>query len=116
MNDWLKWHLAPEAGPKRILALDGGGVRGLITLGILQRIEDQLKQRSPNPEAFRLCQYFDLIAGTSTGSIIATGLALGWSVAEIKAFYEKLSPIAFKPRARGIWRSIFDKRPGPSYP
>lgn len=111
MNDWLKWHLAPEAGPKRILALDGGGVRGLITLGILQRIEDQIKQRSPNPDTFRLCQYFDLIAGTSTGSIIATGLALGWSVAEVRKIYDALAPQIFEVQAKGVLKPIFGTAP-----
>ncbi len=96
MNEWLQWHLDARTGPKRILTLDGGGVRGLITLGILQRIEDILKARLPNPEAFRLAHYFDLIAGTSTGSIIATGLALGWKVEEIKALYDEICPKAFR--------------------
>ena len=57
------WHLAVRPGEgKRILSLDGGGVRGLISLGILQRIEDCLAQRFPGKrEDFRLCHYFDLI-------------------------------------------------------
>src|SRR5689334_5120998 len=108
VNDWLRWHLDARTGPKRILALDGGGVRGLITLGILQRIENVLKQRLADPEAFRLGQYFDLIAGTSTGSIIATGLALGWKVAEIKTLYDEICPPAFKVRARGIFKPVYD--------
>ncbi|MGE0830577.1 MAG: patatin-like phospholipase family protein [Hyphomonadaceae bacterium] len=82
-------------GVKRILALDGGGVRGLITIGILEELEAELRQRSGNPN-YRLCQYFDLIGGTSTGSIIATGLALGMSVAEISALYKTVIPKVFK--------------------
>ena len=70
-------------GPKRILALDGGGLRGILTLGILESIEDELRRRNGNHDAFRLCDYFDLIAGTSTGAIIAAALAIGWSVDEI---------------------------------
>ena len=66
-------------GPKRILALDGGGVRGILTLAILERMEALLRERSSTPNSFRLCDYFDLIGGTSTGSIIASGLALGLS-------------------------------------
>lgn len=108
MNEWLTWHLDARTGPKRILALDGGGVRGLITLGILKRIEDTLKARLPNPEAFRLAHYFDLIAGTSTGSIIATALALGWTVDEVKKLYDEVCPIAFKVRARGFFKPVFD--------
>jgi hypothetical protein len=50
-------------GPKRILALDGGGVRGIVSIAFLEAIETQL--RSHDPDA-RLCDYFDLIGGTST--------------------------------------------------
>src|SRR5947199_2591850 len=78
----LKQHF-DIGGPKRILALDGGGLRGIFTLGILKSIEDVLRKRHGNDEAFRLSDYFDLIAGTSTGAIIAATLAMGWSVDEI---------------------------------
>ncbi len=56
-------------GPKRSLSLDGGGVRGLITLGMLKRVETLLRERMPADKqaAFRLRDYFDLIGGTSTG-------------------------------------------------
>ena len=64
------------AGPKRILALDGGGIRGALTLGCLERIEAILRQRHRRPD-LRLCEYFDLIGGTSTGAIIAAALAIG---------------------------------------
>ena len=63
-------------GPKRILALDGGGARGLLTLGVLGELEKELARRSGDANKFRLAHYFDLIGGTSTGSIIATTLAL----------------------------------------
>ena len=69
-------HLANDGRPKRILALDGGGLRGILTLGLLQKIEDTLRERHASQD-FRLCHYFDLIAGTSTGAIIAATLALG---------------------------------------
>jgi patatin-like phospholipase/acyl hydrolase len=64
-------------GPKRTLAIDGGGVRGVIALTFLAQIEAILRTRTKNPE-LRLCDYFDLIGGTSTGAIIAVGLALGY--------------------------------------
>jgi uncharacterized protein len=60
--------------PKRILSLDGGGIRGILTLEYLSAIEGMLKKRSSRDD-FLLCDYFDLIGGTSTGSIIAAGLA-----------------------------------------
>lgn len=81
-------------GPKRILALDGGGVRGILTLGILERMEALLQEQNDDPD-LRLCDYFDLIGGTSTGSIIATGLALGMSVPELSNYYMTLGNVIF---------------------
>lgn len=91
------WHLDTRPGEgKRILCLDGGGVRGLITLGILKRIEDVLAPRYPGKaEDFRLCHYFDLISGTSTGAILAAALALGMSVDEVRQHYGKMCPGIF---------------------
>src|SRR6185437_17066456 len=60
-------HLDPKAGPKRILALDGGGIRGILTLEFLKAVESLVRQRLG--EDALLCDYFDLIGGTSTGSI-----------------------------------------------
>lgn len=110
-REWREWHLNREAGPKRILSLDGGGVRGLITLGMLEHIERILASRNAYPDGFRLAHYFDLIAGTSTGSIIATGLALGMKVDEVSELYHKLCPKLFDPVARGFWRPVYDYRP-----
>lgn len=56
---------------KKILSIDGGGIRGLIPAMLLQEIEKRLKARGADKP---LCGYFDLIAGTSTGGIIAAGL------------------------------------------
>jgi uncharacterized protein len=94
-----------DSGPKRILALDGGGVRGLITLGILERAEAILALRSANPQAFRLCHYFDLIGGTSTGGIIASLLALGLRVSEIREIYLRLCPKVFHRSSLLAWLS-----------
>ncbi|MEX2491722.1 MAG: patatin-like phospholipase family protein [Nitrospirales bacterium] len=90
-----------DAGPKRILALDGGGVRGILTLQYLKRMEELLRRRAGNDRDFRLSQYFDLIGGTSTGSIIATGLALGWTVEKLERLYNELSEQVFQ---KSIWR------------
>ena len=67
------------ARPRRMLALDGGGIRGVLTLTILKEIERQVGKP--------LGEYFDYIAGTSTGAIIATGLAKGMTVDELITFY-----------------------------
>jgi len=89
------------AGPKRILALDGGGIRGALTLGFLKQMEDILRQRAGGDPEFRLGDYFDLIAGTSTGSIIAAGLATGFSVERLQEIYQSLAAEVFK---KPIWR------------
>jgi len=74
-------------GPKHILALDGGGIRGILTLEILAGIENLLRERLGRQEDFVLADYFDFIAGTSTGAIIGTALALGMTVSDIRNFY-----------------------------
>ncbi len=61
-------------GPKRVLALDGGGVRGAITVAFLERIETLLSQH--HGKEVRLGDWFDLVGGTSTGALIAGALAL----------------------------------------
>ena len=75
-------------GPKKLLAIDGGGIRGVLALEVLQKIEDLLKAKSGRAD-FRLADYFDYIAGTSTGGIIAAGLSIGMSVREILDFYQE---------------------------
>ena len=54
----------------RILSIDGGGIRGIIPGQVLVSLEDKLKKHTENEEA-RIADYFDLIAGTSTGGILA---------------------------------------------
>ncbi|MDX2275489.1 MAG: patatin-like phospholipase family protein [Hyphomonadaceae bacterium] len=88
-------HLSPDTGPKRVLALDGGGVKGMLTLGMLKVLEDELRRRAGGSPDFRLSDYYDLIGGTSTGAIIATGLALALSVDELIALYARLGPDVF---------------------
>lgn len=72
---------------KRILSLDGGGVRSFFTLQVLEKVESILRERNDDPE-YRLCQHFDLIAGTSAGAIIGSLLSWGLSVKEVKQNYD----------------------------
>ena len=103
------------SGPKQILALDGGGVRGAITVAFLERMELLLteeekrkklaaskggngpaaRREKTREERFRLCDWADLVGGTSTGAVIAGALALGHTTAEIKDFYLQLAPKVF---------------------
>jgi patatin-like phospholipase/acyl hydrolase len=73
-------------GPKKLLAMDGGGIRGVLSLEVLKGIEDTLT-KSTQPAIFRLSDYFDYIAGTRTGGIIAAGLSIGtfrWAPAQVR--------------------------------
>jgi patatin-like phospholipase/acyl hydrolase len=79
----------------QILSLDGGGIRGVFTAAILAAIEEDL--------SVRIVDHFDLIAGTSTGGIIAIALGMGMSPREILNFYVKQGPAVFANT--GGWRN-----------
>jgi len=73
-------------GQKKILSLDGGGIRGIITIEILAQIEKELREKYDNPN-MKLSDYFDFVAGTSTGALIGVLVSMGKSVDEIRDFY-----------------------------
>ncbi|NWL48705.1 Patatin [Pseudomonas hunanensis] len=81
----------------RILALDGGGLRGTFTAAVLAKWDDMLRAGGGND----LISHFDLVAGTSTGAILAIGLTLGMKPREILEFYEKKGPQIF-PKNRKL--------------
>ncbi len=85
----------PQTGPRRILAVDGGGVRGALAVGLITKIEATLRQKLGRPDLV-LSDYFDLIGGTSTGAIIAAGLALGRSAEQLAELYRRLGPRVFR--------------------
>ena len=93
------WHLFGP-GPKRILSLDGGGVRGAISVAFLERIETLLSDRLGGE--VRLGDWFDLVGGTSTGALMAGALALGYRTHQVKEFYLRLAPFCFQPTRWGI--------------
>ena len=74
-------------GPRKLLALDGGGIRGVLTLEILSAIEDIVRTKLGKDAV--LADYFDYVAGTSTGAVIAAGLSRGLSVDEIRTIYHQ---------------------------
>ena len=82
--------------PRKLLALDGGGIRGVLTLQVLIRMEEILAEKSGQGENFRLCNFFDYIGGTSTGAIIAAGLAIGKSAKWLSEFYKEVGPAMFE--------------------
>jgi len=71
----------------RILALDGGGLKGAFTASVLATWEKQT--------GLRIIDHIDLIAGTSTGGILAIGLGLGLSGQEMLDFYRQRGPVIF---------------------
>lgn len=84
----------------RILALDGGGLRGTFTAAVLAKWDDMLGSGGGN----KLVSHFDLVAGTSTGAILAIGLGLGIKPAEILSFYRDKGPLIFpKDRTLRHW-------------
>jgi patatin-like phospholipase/acyl hydrolase len=89
--------LQPSA-QKKLLSLDGGGIRGVLTLEILDAIEQTVRKKLNRPDAV-LADFFDYIAGTSTGAVIGTCLALGMSVGEVRAFYISSGPAMFSRAA-----------------
>lgn len=73
-------------GPKKILACDGGGILGLMSVEILAQVEAGLRARLGKPDLV-LADYFDFVCGTSTGAIIAACISAGMSTDRIRRFY-----------------------------
>src|SRR5262245_50915596 len=79
----------------RILALDGGGIRGIFTASFLATVEDLLPGR--------VCEYFDLVVGTSTGGIIGLAVAFGIPARRVLDLYLERGPRIFaRPRGLGM--------------
>lgn len=80
---------------RKLLALDGGGIRGTISIEILAKLESLLQEELKRDDSFVLADYFDYIGGTSTGAIIATCLSLGMRVDSIRQFYQESGSAMF---------------------
>ena len=89
----------PSPQPRRILSIDGGGIRGVFSLKILERVEAEFRLARGRP-GLVLRDEFDFFAGTSTGGIIAACLAWGLSVGDILRLYETRGAEMF---ARAAW-------------
>ncbi len=91
-----------------ILALDGGGIRGLYTSYILEKIEQSFN--------IKLNEFFDLLIGTSTGSIIASAIALNTPIIEVSKLYESRGKEIFRKRKihcwglLGLWNSKYNNK------
>lgn len=94
----------PKQLKRRILCIDGGGILGTFPAAFLAELEQHLD--SP------IGSYFDLIAGTSTGGILAIGLSLGLPASEILDLYEKRGPEIFGEDHGALANLIFRKLRG----
>lgn len=116
LRERLAW---PSERPFRILSIDGGGIKGLFAASLLAEIEGSLCSGQP------VGNFFDLIAGTSTGGIIATALSGGRTATEIAHTYLERGAEIFPPstgirsrianayarHVRGLWRYRYETRP-----
>ncbi|MFA5923749.1 MAG: patatin-like phospholipase family protein [Methylococcaceae bacterium] len=85
MNKHVLNHIH-SPGPKKILACDGGGILGLMSVEILAKIEADLRAARNEPNLV-LADYFDFVCGTSTGAIIAACISSVMSIDTIRQFY-----------------------------
>jgi uncharacterized protein len=86
MNQALSDMVRSRKGPKRILACDGGGIRGLMSVEVLARIEADLRAAYGKPDMV-LADFFHFACGTSTGAIIAACVSAGMTTAQMRSFY-----------------------------
>ncbi|KAK5652534.1 hypothetical protein OQA88_10440 [Cercophora sp. LCS_1] len=92
---------APVQGPVRILSLDGGGIRGLSSLMILEEIMKGIGKEMGLPDVPKPCDIFNMIGGTSTGGIISIMLGrLGMTVEECLEAYQEVARQAFTRKRR----------------
>src|SRR6266850_1974280 len=87
----------------RVLSIDGGGVRGFLAASILANIETYLNDATG--ERVALGQRFDFLGGTSAGGLIALGLGMGRTAAEMRELFVTLVPAVFgAANRRDAWR------------
>ncbi|MCC5630300.1 patatin-like phospholipase family protein [Nostoc sphaeroides CHAB 2801] len=103
----------------KILALDGGGIRGVVAARILQQVEQEIRNQG---KGNFLHEYFDLISGTSTGSILVGGIAVGKDSDELIKLYKdrgkNIFPLERKERYKNLpsfIQSILDVFSPPKY-
>ncbi|QLE50024.1 patatin [Nostoc sp. C057] len=87
----------------KILALDGGGIRGVIAARMLKQVEQEIRNQS---KGNFLHEYFDLIAGTSTGSILTGGIAVGKTSDELIQMYIDKGKDIFSPNRKELYKNL----------
>lgn len=89
---------------KKLISIDGGGIKGIVAAYQLLELERELGDH--------LCNYFDLAAGTSTGSIIAAGIASGMSMEKILKLYLEEGPYIFGISNKHFIKTVFGFKGG----
>ncbi len=93
----------------RLLSIDGGGVRGVVALEVLARVEQLLRDET-GESALVLGDWFDYVGGTSTGAIIAAGVAMGLPVSRIQQLYrDNMASIFTRARVFDLLRARYDE-------
>ncbi|MDF5707526.1 MAG: patatin-like phospholipase family protein [Nostoc sp. S4] len=87
----------------KILSLDGGGIRGVIAARILQQVEQEIRTQG---KAEFLQEYFDMIAGTSTGSILTAGIAVGKDSYELIKLYRERGKDIFPQNKKDRYKNL----------
>lgn len=88
-----------EKKPFRVLCIDGGGMRGIYTAALLEKLTGYYA-RERNVEALDIGKGFDLIAGTSTGAILGCAAAIGRPMSSIVSLYEQYGSAIFPHRIK----------------
>jgi len=97
----------------RILSIDGGGIRGIMPAKVLADLESYLKQKG---DTRAMHEHFDLICGTSTGAILAIGIALGIPASKLLAFYIDYASSIFPSwpfnthMMKGLYRPVYSNK------
>ena len=89
---------------KKIISIDGGGIRGIVPAVILKEIEEKLQDH--------LCNHVDLVAGTSTGAIVGAGISAGIPMNKLLALYFDKGPSIFEKNFKTRWKSILGLKGG----
>lgn len=84
---------------RRVLSVDGGGIKGVYACAFLAELEEHLEREGKSPHLY---EYFDLMSGTSTGGIITIGLSMGFSARQILEMYVSRGPQIFAQDQRGL--------------
>ncbi len=101
-----QYTINPDGKKKVILSIDGGGMRGAITIGMLAELQEQY-EKVHGANTWQNKNFFQMIAGTSTGAIIALALTVGFTPLEIKnLIYKDLLPRMFRSSKPKWWANF----------